>query len=119
MQFFEAIRDEAAPVEQFRAAAESANDFVQGSARLGRERGFIFEPSDVTATLDALTRKNETELSEGDLSAVAGGFVARQNTGACLGSGGPGRLASAVCQAVTGGCTTALLATMPIPGNRH
>lgn len=97
-KFFEAVRKDEAIVERLRAISEDVDDFARLSAELGRERGFAFEPSDVREALDALARKNAAELSEKDLSAVAGGGGMTAINYCAVGGG-----------AVSGGCTGMLL----------
>jgi predicted ribosomally synthesized peptide with nif11-like leader len=75
MKFFEAVRTDETTTERLRAVSENVGDFARLAADLGRERGFAFEPSDVQETLDALARQNAEELSDQELSAVAGGGV--------------------------------------------
>jgi hypothetical protein len=75
MKFFEAVRTDETTTERLRAVSENVGDFARLAADLGRERGFAFEPSDVQETLDALAAKREGELSDQELSAVAGGLV--------------------------------------------
>jgi predicted ribosomally synthesized peptide with nif11-like leader len=73
MKFFEAVRTDETTTERLRAVSENVDEFARLAADLGRERGFAFEPSDVQETLDALARQNAEELSDQELSAVAGG----------------------------------------------
>jgi hypothetical protein len=74
-KFFEAVRTDEAVVERLRAASQNADLFAGLACELGRERGVAFEPSDVTAAFDALSAKPEGELSDHELSAVAGGTL--------------------------------------------
>ena len=107
MNFFEAVRKDEAIVERLRAISEDVDAFARMSAELGRERGFAFEPSDVREALDALVRKNAAELSEKDLSAVAGGGGTAVSLCGCIGGGGGG--------ALTTGCTTVVLGPPAFP----
>ena len=93
MKFFETVRSDEAAVARLRALEGDTVAFARLSAELGRERGFAFEPSDVREALDALVRKAGGELSNQDLSAVAGGASGM----ACYAGGGGG-----VCVGSTG-----------------
>ena len=99
LKFFETVRKDEAIVERLRAISENVDAFARLSVELGRERGFAFEPSDVTEALDALARKNAAELSEKDLSAVAGGGGITAIPYCAVGGGG----------GASGGCTGMLL----------
>jgi len=105
MKFFEAVRTDETTTERLRAVSENVDDFARLAADLGRERGFAFEPSDVQETLDALARKNAEELSDQELSAVAGGagYFTQIVTRTC-----PGGNLSVLCAR-----TTALACGMP------
>jgi hypothetical protein len=73
MAFFEAVRTEETVVERMRAASENADAFARLASDLGRERGFVFEPSEVKAAIDSLAAKSGGELPDKDLADVAGG----------------------------------------------
>jgi predicted ribosomally synthesized peptide with nif11-like leader len=72
-RFFESVRTDDAVAERLRAASENGDQFARLAAELGQERGFTFEPADVTEALAAIAATREGELSEQELSAVAGG----------------------------------------------
>jgi len=100
MKFFEAVRKDEAIVERLRALEGDTVAFARLSAELGRERGFAFEPSDVREAIEALARKNAAELSDRELSAVAGGGTfPMQATVGCM--------TTNVILRVTAGCQTA------------
>jgi predicted ribosomally synthesized peptide with nif11-like leader len=73
LKFFEVIRTDEAVAEELRAAGENVDDFLRLSAKLGRERGFEFEPASVREALDELALPKHGELSDQELSAVSGG----------------------------------------------
>jgi len=95
MNFFESVRSDDAVVEQLRAVGENIDEFARLSVELSRERGFAFEASDVRKTLDELARQKAGELSNEDLSAVAGGTAMCTEGFFRTGGGGGG---SAGCQ---------------------
>ncbi len=94
MKFFEAIQKDEVIVVRLRALEGDFDAFARLAAELGREREFVFEPSDVREVLDALAAKAEGGLSDGELSAVSGGtgqFGAFRPTYVCRVVGLPGR----------------------------
>ena len=71
--FFESVEGDKATTERLRAVNEDIDAFSRLASDLGRERGFSFEPSDVREELDAIAGNAASELSDDELSAVAGG----------------------------------------------
>ncbi len=76
--FFEAARTDEVTTERLRAVAGDVEAFSRLASDLGRDRGFIFEPSDVREAFDALAAGPAGELSDAELSAVAGGRLRTQ-----------------------------------------
>ncbi len=75
-KFFEAVKSDPATAERLRALEGDPDAFTRRAVELGGQRGFAFEPSDVRKLLEELTPKANAELSEEELSAVAGGVCA-------------------------------------------
>jgi predicted ribosomally synthesized peptide with nif11-like leader len=86
--FFEAIRQNEALTSQLSALSGDVEAFARAAVEAGQRQGFVFDASDVRMALAAVAKQNAPELSEEDLSAVAGGFgslAVGQNTGTCVG----------------------------------
>lgn len=53
--------------------AGSADEFIEIAVRIGAENGYSFTPEDVRLLLDS--EQEDVQLSQEDLSSVAGGYV--------------------------------------------
>ncbi len=100
MRFFEAIRAEEEVVRHLRPLEADLDAFARLSAELGRARGFSFDPSEVREVLDAVAKKAGEELSDRELSAVAGGgWTFNFPSFGCRGTLGPGKTAGCMTTA--------------------